>query len=121
MNISPNINAEQPNILIPLFNTLTLKCFLLLLSFLYLMFNSYKKAKVFLFLGICWFFLFSFQPFANALLKPLENTYEALLETPKVEYVLNNNTLEIDLSNKSFLIQSNIDKLESPEDLIIKI
>ena len=62
--------------------------FLLLLSFLYLMFNSYKKAKVFLFLGICWFFLFSFQPFSNALLKPLENTYEALLETPKVEYVL---------------------------------
>ena len=62
--------------------------FLLLLSFLYLMFNSYKKAKVFLFLAICWFFLFSFQPFANALLKPLENTYDALLETPKVEYVL---------------------------------
>ena len=43
------------------------------------------------------------------------------LSRPKVEYVLNNNTLEIDLSNKSFLIQSNIDKLESPEDLIIKI
>ena len=43
------------------------------------------------------------------------------LSRPKVEYVLNNNILEIDLSNKSFLIQSNIDKLESPEDLIIKI
>ena len=43
------------------------------------------------------------------------------LSRPKVEYVLNNNTLEIDLSNKSFLIQSNIDKLESPEDLNIKI
>ena len=43
------------------------------------------------------------------------------LSRPKVEYVLNNNTLEIDLSNKSFLIQSNIEKLESPEDLIIKI
>ena len=43
------------------------------------------------------------------------------LSRPKVEYVLNNNTLEIDLSNKSFLIQSNIDKLESPEDLEIKI
>ena len=43
------------------------------------------------------------------------------LSRPKVEYVLSNNTLEIDLSNKSFLIQSNIDKLESPEDLIIKI
>ena len=62
--------------------------FLLLLSFLYLMFNSYKKAKVFLFLGICWFFLFSFQPFANALLSTLENTYKDLLVTPKVEYIL---------------------------------
>ena len=62
--------------------------FLLLLSFLYLMFNSYKKAKVFLFLAICWFFLFSFQPFANALLSPLENTYKDLLKTPKVEYIL---------------------------------
>jgi exopolyphosphatase/guanosine-5'-triphosphate,3'-diphosphate pyrophosphatase len=43
------------------------------------------------------------------------------LSRPKVEYVLSNNTLEIDLSNKSFLIQSNIDKLETPEDLNIKI
>jgi exopolyphosphatase/guanosine-5'-triphosphate,3'-diphosphate pyrophosphatase len=43
------------------------------------------------------------------------------LSRPKVEYVLKNNTLEIVLSNNSFLIQSNIDKLESPEDLNIKI
>ena len=43
------------------------------------------------------------------------------LSRPKVEYVLNNNTLEINLSNKSFLIETNIDKLESPEELKIKI
>ena len=43
------------------------------------------------------------------------------LSRPKVEYVLNDDTLQITLLNKSFLIQSNIDKLESPEDLIIKI
>ena len=43
------------------------------------------------------------------------------LSRPKVEYVLNNNTLEINLSNKSFLIETNIDKLESPEELSIKI
>jgi exopolyphosphatase / guanosine-5'-triphosphate,3'-diphosphate pyrophosphatase len=43
------------------------------------------------------------------------------LSRPKVEYVLSDNILEIDLSNKSFLIQSNIDKLETPEDLNIKI
>ena len=62
--------------------------FLLLISFLYLIFNSYKKAKIFLALTFLWFFLFSFQPFANALLSPLENTYKDLLKTPKVEYIL---------------------------------
>lgn len=43
------------------------------------------------------------------------------LSRPKVEYILENNTLLIFLLNKSFLIESNIDKLESPEDLTIKI
>lgn len=43
------------------------------------------------------------------------------LSRPKVEYILENNTLLISLLNKSFLIESNIDKLESPEDLNIKI
>jgi exopolyphosphatase/guanosine-5'-triphosphate,3'-diphosphate pyrophosphatase len=43
------------------------------------------------------------------------------LSRPKVEYILKNNTLLISLLNKSFLIESNIDKLESPEDLTIKI
>jgi uncharacterized SAM-binding protein YcdF (DUF218 family) len=62
--------------------------FLLLLAFIYLLFNSHKKAKVFLFLAICWFALFSFQPISNALLKPLENSYVSLLQTPKVNYIL---------------------------------
>jgi uncharacterized SAM-binding protein YcdF (DUF218 family) len=62
--------------------------FLLLIGFFYLIFNSYKKAKIFLFLGICWFALFSFQPFSNALLSPLENIHKSLIETPKVEYIL---------------------------------
>jgi len=43
------------------------------------------------------------------------------LSRPKVEYILNDETLEINLINKSFLIESNIEKLETPEDLIIKI
>lgn len=43
------------------------------------------------------------------------------LSRPKVEYIVENNTLLISLLNKSFLIESNIDKLESPEDLNIKI
>lgn len=62
--------------------------FLLLISFIYLMFDSYKKAKIFLFLGLSWFLLFSFQPFSNALLAPLENSHKALLQTSKVNYIL---------------------------------
>lgn len=62
--------------------------FLLLIAFIYLMFDSYKKAKIFLFLGLSWFLLFSFQPFSNALLAPLENFHKSLLQTPKVNYIL---------------------------------
>ena len=62
--------------------------FLLLIAFIYLMFNSYKKAKVFSFLGLLWFALLSFQPVSDAILKPLENAYPSLIETPKVQYVL---------------------------------
>jgi exopolyphosphatase / guanosine-5'-triphosphate,3'-diphosphate pyrophosphatase len=40
---------------------------------------------------------------------------------PKVSYGLQDNVLKIVLSNNSFLIQSNIDKLESPEDLIVEL
>lgn len=40
---------------------------------------------------------------------------------PKVEYKLEDEDLTIILPNRSFLIESNIDKLESPEDLTIKI
>ncbi|AGR78029.1 guanosine-5'-triphosphate, 3'-diphosphate pyrophosphatase [Aliarcobacter butzleri 7h1h] len=40
---------------------------------------------------------------------------------PKVEYVLENKTLKINLPNKSFLIESNIDKIETPQDLILEI
>ncbi|MDD2896214.1 MAG: Ppx/GppA phosphatase family protein [Aliarcobacter sp.] len=40
---------------------------------------------------------------------------------PKVSYELQDKVLKIVLSNNSFLIQSNIDKLESPEDLIVEL
>lgn len=40
---------------------------------------------------------------------------------PKVEYVLENKTLKINLPNKSFLIESNIDKIETLQDLILEI
>ena len=62
--------------------------FLLLIAFIYLMFNSYKKAKFFSFLALLWFALLSFQPVSDAILKPLENAYPSLIETPNVKYVL---------------------------------
>ena len=62
--------------------------FLLFMAFIYLMFNSHKKAKVFLFLGLSWFVLLSFQPISNAILVPLENSHKALIETPTVNYIL---------------------------------
>ena len=62
--------------------------FLLFIAFFYLIFNSYKKAKVFLFLSLSWFLIFSFQPFSNAILSPLENSHQSLLITPKVNYIL---------------------------------
>ena len=67
---------------------LPLGLFLLLIGFLYLISNSYKKAKIFLFLGLFWFLLFSFQPISNAIIKPLEDTQQALLTIPKIEYIL---------------------------------
>lgn len=62
--------------------------FLLLIAFVYLMLNSHKKAKVFLFLGLSWFVLLSFQPISNAILSPLENSFKSLIYTPKVNYIL---------------------------------
>jgi len=62
--------------------------FLLLLAFYFLLTNSYTKAKVFLSLGFLWFVLLSFQPISNAIINPLENSHKALLNIPKVEYVL---------------------------------
>lgn len=40
---------------------------------------------------------------------------------PKVNYTLEDDTLILDLPNNSFLIQSNIEKLETPKELNIKI
>lgn len=62
--------------------------FLLFFGLFFLFKKSYTKAKIFLFLGFFWFFLLSFQPISNAILKPLEDSHKALLNIPKVEYIL---------------------------------
>lgn len=43
------------------------------------------------------------------------------LSRPKVSYELQENVLKVVLSNNSFLIESNIEKLETPEDLIVEL
>jgi len=40
---------------------------------------------------------------------------------PKVKYVLLNNTLHLELPNKSFLVESYIEKLELPQKLFLEI
>ena len=63
--------------------------FLLFLAFLFLLFNSYKKAKLFLMFSLLWLLLISNQSFSNMLIKPLENAYPTLHETPAdIEYIL---------------------------------
>ena len=62
--------------------------FLLLLSFIYLISKSYTKAKVYMFLGLCWFVLLSYSPISNMIVKPLENSHKALLNPPIVKYIL---------------------------------
>ena len=88
--------------------------FLLLIGFFYLLSNSYKKAKIFLFLGLSWFLIFSFQPIANAIIKPLEDSQKALLTIPKVEYILvlgNSHTSNDNLSITSQVAPVGVNRL----------
>ena len=63
--------------------------FLLLLALVFLLKNSYKKAKIFLFLSFLWFALISNQTISNMIISPLENAHQALKTTPKdIEYIL---------------------------------
>ena len=62
--------------------------FLLILAFVFLLRNSYKKAKVTLFIAILWFALLSNQTVSNMILIPLEQAYPSLIETPNVNYIL---------------------------------
>ena len=50
--------------------------------------NKIKRAQFMLSLSIVWFFLFSYSPFVDLLLKPLESTYATLHQAPKdVKYI----------------------------------
>jgi exopolyphosphatase/guanosine-5'-triphosphate,3'-diphosphate pyrophosphatase len=51
----------------------------------------------------------------------LNITINQYFSRPKVEYTLNEDTLNIDLLNNTFMIRSNIEKLELPNNLEIKL
>ena len=62
---------------------------LAILALFFLYKNSYKKAKIFLTLSILWISLFSYAPFSNMLLYPLENAYAKLKIVPKnIKYIV---------------------------------
>ncbi len=86
--------------------------FILGLFFLYI--NSKGKAKFFLTFSFAFLLLFSNQTFSNALIKPLENSHKALLETPNVEYIVvlgNGHTTNEDLSITSQVNDTAINRL----------
>ena len=88
--------------------------FLLFVGFIYLLSKSYNKAKAFLFIGILWFVLLSNQTISNAILAPLENSHSALLDTPKVNYILvlgNKHTSDKNLSITSQVKETAINRL----------
>ncbi len=64
---------------------------LLLLGFIFLVFNSFKKAKFFIFLSLVCSFLFSYSGFSNMLINKLESKYEKIEKTNNIKdikYVL---------------------------------
>jgi len=63
---------------------------LLTLALLFLLFNSYKKAKITLFISVVYLFLISNSVVSNFLMSPLEDKYKnhGNIDISKVEYIL---------------------------------
>lgn len=61
---------------------------LLFLGLVFFLFNSNKKGKIFVSLSFIWLLVFSNSFVAGKLLYPLEQNHKALLNIPKVNYVL---------------------------------
>lgn len=87
---------------------------LFVLGIFFLLINSKAKAKFFIISAFTWIMLVSNQTVSNALLKPLENSYQALTETPNVEYILvlgNGHTTNEELSITSQVNPTAINRL----------
>ena len=72
-----------------LMNPLSIGLIISIIGLLALLFNRQTIAKTLLPLAVVWIALFSYGPVSDALLKPLENKYPGLLNTPvNIDYVL---------------------------------
>jgi len=82
-----------------------------LVALYFLFANKIKKAKFFLFLSFVWFFLISFAPFSNALIKPLEDVYPKISdEVNNVHYVL---LLGGDFQNRAYEVLRLYEKMDN--------
>lgn len=70
------------------FMPLSFGLILAFIGLLFLYFNSYKKAKVFLSFSFLLIFLFSYSPVSNFLLKPLETQYKSITDPKGLRYIL---------------------------------
>lgn len=71
------------------FMPLSIAFILVVFALFFLYINKIKKAKLFLTFGFLWLFLISYQPFSNALIKPLEIKYPSYLNIDSnIKYVL---------------------------------
>jgi len=84
---------------------------LCLITFYFLIAHKMKKAKIFLSLTIVWFFLISFAPFSNALVKPLEEVYPKISDDIQgIEYVL---LLGGDFQNRAYEVLRLYQRIEN--------
>lgn len=81
-----------------------------LIAALYFLFSSkITKAKLFLSLGLFWFFLISFAPFSNMIVKPLEDIYPKLEGVKNIHHIL---LLGGDFQNRGYEVLRWYEKLE---------
>lgn len=93
------------------FMPISIGLLLCLIALYFLFANKIKKAKIFLSLTFIWFFLISFAPFSNALIKPLEDVYPKISdEVNNVHYVL---LLGGDFQNRAYEVLRLYEKMDN--------
>ncbi len=88
--------------------------FIFILGLIFLLKNSYKKAKITFIIAISFLCLISNQTISNIFLAPLENAYPSLINTPDVNYILvlgNAHKLDSNLSITSQVKSTAVNRL----------